>query len=281
MIHTPRNLIHSASKELEDAGVPDATVDASLLLSFLTGNSPLHLRLDTDTILSDEIVASYQSLIRRRAERIPLQWLTGTQPFCGHDFMVTPDVLIPRPETALLVERVIALGNSKPGFSILDLCCGSGCIAISCKLKLSDVVITASDVSEAALSVAKQNAERLSADIRFVQGNLLEPYANTEFDVIVSNPPYIPTKVCSELQAEVQKEPVLALDGGEDGLDFYRRISKEAGKHLKPCGTLLLEIGVDEAEPVSSLLQSTGFTDIAVTDDLAGIPRMVEGHWHG
>ena len=280
MIHTPRNLLYSASRELEAAGVPDAMVDASILLSFLTGDSPLHLRLDTDTVLTDETITSFQTLIQKRTERIPLQWLTGTQSFCGQEFAVTPDVLIPRPETALLVERVVALGENKSGFSILDLCCGSGCIAISCKLKLPDAAITASDISVAALTVAKQNAKHFGTDVCCVQGNLLEPFADERYDVIVTNPPYIPTKVCSELQVEVQKEPILALDGGADGLDFYRKISERAGRYLKPCGTILLEIGIDEAQPVASMLQSAGFRSITVTDDLAGIPRMVEGCWH-
>ena len=277
---TPRALILSASGTLKDAGVPDPVYDASVLLSYLTGDSPLHLRLDTDTDLSDEIVSSYSSLIRERAQRIPLQWLTGTQSFCGRDFTVTPDVLIPRPETALLVERVLSLGKDRPGFAVHDLCCGSGCIAISCKLGLPKALVSASDLSEAALSVAKKNAQRLNAEVCFLHGDLFEPLGNAKADVIVSNPPYIPTGVCSSLQDEVRKEPWMALDGGQDGLDFYRRIIAEAGSHLKPGGALILEIGIDEADAVTSLLLRNGFTGIAVENDLAGIPRMVEGHWH-
>lgn len=280
MSNTPRALILAAAKQLAETGVPDPTVDASLLLSHLTGKSPLSLRLDTDTHLSKEMEIAYQTLIEKRAERIPLQWLTGTQSFCGHEFLVTPDVLIPRPETALLAERAIELSANKPDFFILDLCCGSGCIAITCALELPGVNVTATDLSDAALAVARKNAEKHGVQVRFVQGDLFEAVNGERYNVIVSNPPYIPTEVCSELQEEVRQEPLMALDGGLDGLDFYRRIAKEAGDHLKPGGVLLLEIGIDESAEVTELLKLNGFTDIKITDDMAGIPRMVEGHWH-
>ena len=280
MTHTPRDLILASARQLAQAGVPDPAVDASLLLSHLTGKPALMLRLDTETQLSEETVAAYQALTAKRAQRIPLQWLTGVQSFCGHGFAVSPDVLIPRPETGMLVERVIALGKDRTDFALLDLCCGSGCIAVSCKLGLPGAEVIASDLSEQALAIAKLNAERLGANVGFLCGDLFGAVGAKRFDVIVSNPPYIPTEVCSELQAEVQREPLMALDGGTDGLDFYRRIAEEAGHHLKPDGVLLLEIGIGESEEVSRLLRDNGFLDIRVTEDFAGIPRMMEGHWH-
>lgn len=275
---TPRALILRAAQRLRSAGIPDATNDAALLLAHLTQREALPLRLDTDTNLSDALVQQYDGLILQRANRVPLQWLTGHQSFCGLDFRVTPDVLIPRPETALLAERSIALGRSQPDFSLLDLCCGSGCIAVTCALALPGARVTACDDSRPALEVAEDNARRLGASVSFRQGDLLNAVPDQRFHLIASNPPYIPSGDCPELQPEVRREPLLALDGGADGLDFYRRIAREAPAHLYKGGALLLEVGMGQAEAVTRLLRAGGFEDISVTDDLAGIPRMVEGH---
>lgn len=258
------------------AGVPDPTEDAALLLSHLTGQMPLRLRLDTDTELPPETVEAFRVLCGKRCLRIPLQWLTGEQAFLGHVFHVTPDVLIPRPETALLAERAIAAAGSRPSGALLDLCCGSGCIAVSCALALPDWRIAASDLSEDAIRVAQGNAARLGARVTFLTGDLFAPVSDEAFDVIVSNPPYIPAADCALLQEEVRMEPVLALNGGEDGLDFYRAIAHGAVGHLKPGGVLLLEIGIGQHASVPDLLARSGLTGICVTPDLNGIPRIVE-----
>ena len=278
MTDTPRSVIRAAAKRLAEAGIPEPAVDASLLLEHLTGIHALRLRLDEDTRLSAETLAAYLDLIGRRARRVPLQWLTGVQSFCGYDFRVTPDVLIPRPETSLLAERAVAIGRGRGGFSMLDLCCGSGCIAVVCALRLPGADVTACDLSDAAIGVAKDNAGRLGAGVRFLRGDLFAAVDGMRFDVIASNPPYIPTADCGTLQPEVLAEPRAALDGGADGLDFYRRIAREAPDHLRGEGTLLLEVGLGQADAVMRLLDRSGFTDITAADDLAGIPRMVEGH---
>ncbi len=276
---TPRALIGEAARRLAEAGVPDAVHDAAVLLSHLTGVPPLTLRLDTDGAIDAAVIEAYRELIAKRAARTPLQWLTGTQPFLDLDFEVNGDVLIPRPETAMLAERAIALGTGKPGFRMLDLCCGSGCIAITAALHLPGAEITACDLSPKALRTAQANARRLNADVRFREGDLFEAVDGMSFDLIVSNPPYIPSAECDALQEEVRMEPRMALDGGADGLDFYRRIAGEAGGHLTRGGRVLLEVGLGQAEDVSALLEQGGSAGIRVTDDFAGIPRMVEAVW--
>ncbi|MBQ6174169.1 MAG: peptide chain release factor N(5)-glutamine methyltransferase [Clostridia bacterium] len=276
MTVAPRPLILEAARRLREAGVPDPAWDASVLLSHLTGRPPLELRLDTDTELPPETAEAFRALLVRRCERVPLQWLTGEQEFLGHRFRVTPDVLIPRPETALLARRAIDRVRQQAGASLLDLCCGSGCIAVSVALACPSCRVYAADLSDAALRTARENAASLGAAVRFSQGDLFGAVGDARFDCIVSNPPYIPTADCAELQEEVRREPLLALDGGPDGLRFYRAIAAEAGAHLNPGGTLLLEIGAGQAEDVPDLLRSRGFTGIAVFPDLSGIPRIVE-----
>ena len=234
------------------------------------------LRLDTDTELPPETVEAFRTLCAKRRERIPLQWLTGCQLFLGRTFRVGPDVLIPRPETALLAERAIhRAGEMHPG-SLLDLCCGSGCIAVSCAISLPAWRIDASDLSEAALRTAKENADMLGAHIRFFRGDLFSPLDGMRYDIIVSNPPYIPSDDCLSLQEEVKMEPIMALDGGTDGLDFYRVITAESTRFLNPGGILLLEIGIGQDESVPALLKQNGFIGVTVLPDFNGIPRIVE-----
>ncbi len=273
---TPRALILAQAARLERAGVPDPVTDAAALLAHVTGRPALSLRLDTDTRLNSEIMAAYEALCGRREAREPLQWILGTQSFLGHDFEVTPDVLIPRPETELLAEAAIDRMKGLDAPAVLDLCCGSGCIAVSVALACPEAAITACDLSAEALAVARRNADRLGAAVRFVQSDLLESVGSTLFDVIVSNPPYIPTDVCGSLQEEVLREPRMALDGGPDGLSFYRRIAAAAPSRLKPGGRLLLETGHDQHEPVAKLLAENGFREIRAIHDYAGIKRITE-----
>lgn len=275
---TPRELLRQAAAELRIAGVPDAEVDASLLLSHITGINAMNLRLDSFSQVSPEDEAAFRALCERRKTRIPLQYLTGVQSFLGRDFLVDERVLIPRPETELLAERAIALLRSMNTPPVaLDLCCGSGCLAVSMALDAPRAKVHAADLSAGALAVTRENASRLHAQISLHQGDLFDALpARMPFDLIVSNPPYIPSADCLSLQEEVRREPIMSLDGGQEGYDFYRRITRDAPHYLRTGGILLMEVGHDQAEGVMVLCQSAGLTPVAVHEDYQHIPRIVE-----
>ena len=274
---TPRELIRLMAAELADAGVPDSEVDASLLLSHITGQNPMNLRLDSWSQVSLDVEETLRALCEKRKTRTPLQYLTGVQSFLGRDFHVDERVLIPRPETELLAERAIAALRMRPAPIALDMCCGSGCLAISMALGDPRAQVHAADLSEGALAVTALNAERLRAKLTLHQGDLFGSIPEgMRFDVIVSNPPYIPAADCLELQKEVRREPMMALDGGADGYDFYRRIAEEAPRFLKEGGVLLMEVGFDQAQGVIALCREAGFTSAVAHEDYQHIERMVE-----
>lgn len=274
----PRALLKTTASAFRDAGIPDPEVDAALLLSHVTGQPPLSLRLDMTTVLSADVLTRFDALVSRRLTRQPLQYLLHTQPFLGRDFYVDERVLIPRPETELLAERAIAALRKHPHPVALDLCCGSGALAVSMALEVPGAQIHAADLSPDALAVTAKNAALLGASITLHQGDLFAAVSETAFDVIVSNPPYIPSADCLTLQEEVRREPMMALDGGTDGLDFYRRIASDAPKFLRPGGVLLLEVGFDQAEAVMALLAD--FADVQAHEDYQHIPRMIEARKH-
>ena len=271
----PRELILSAAGRFRNAGIPDPENDAALLLSRLTGRRPLDLRLDMDTALDPSAVSSFESLASKRLDRIPLQYLLGEAPFYHRVFMVDSRVLIPRPETELLCEWALDLLQDLSAPRVLDLCCGSGCIGLTVKAERPDALVTLSDISAGALEVASLNAQSQGVDVSFQQSDLLDGFPASYFDLILSNPPYIPSRECDSLQPEVLREPRLALDGGGDGCDLYRRIVRTSADVLAPGGRLLMELGAGEAETVSSLLSACGYTGIQVRKDLAGISRMI------
>ena len=274
---TPRELLRLMAAELRDAGVPDAEVDAALLLSHITGQNPMNLRLDSWSQVSLADEEKLRALCEKRKTRTPLQYLTGVQSFLGRDFYVDERVLIPRPETELLAERAIASLRMRPSPAALDMCCGSGCLAVSMALGAPTADVHAADLSEGALAVTKLNAERLHAKVTLHQGDLFGSIPEgMRFDVIVSNPPYIPAADCLELQEEVRREPLMALDGGADGYDFYRRIAAEAPRFLKDGGVLLLEVGFDQAQGVMALCREARFREIMAHEDYQHIDRMVE-----
>ena len=274
---TPRELLKLLSAEMAAAGVPDADVDAQLLLSHVTGQNPLNLRLDSWSQVSLADEEQFRALCEKRKTRTPLQYLTGVQSFLGRDFHVDERVLIPRPETELLAERAIELlREEKYPPKALDLCCGSGCLAVSMALGDPRADVHAADLSEGALTVARLNAERLGAKVTLHQGDLFDALPEMKFHLIVSNPPYIPAADCLELQEEVLREPMMALDGGADGYDFYRRIAENAPRFLHEGGTLLMEVGFDQAERVMALCQDAGLTPVAIHEDYQHIARMVE-----
>ena len=271
----PRSLLLDTAARFRAAGIPDPETDSALLLSFLTGQAPLSLRLDSDTELSAEILESFSEMAERRLAREPLQYITGEAPFFGRVFQVDSRVLIPRPETEELCAWALETLPVSDSCRVLDLCCGSGCIGLTLTAERPSLQVTLSDCSRDALDVAAANAARYSLQVSLRCGDLAEGLPPASFDCVVSNPPYIPSAECGVLQPEVLREPSLALDGGADGMDFYRRISDECVRILRPDGILLLELGYGESDAVSSLLAAAGFTGITVRKDFSGIARMM------
>ena len=270
---TVREALRIAADRLAQAGVPDARLDAEYLLAELLHTDRLHLIADGGASLSDAQLNAYEQWLARRERREPLQYILGTQPFMGCMLAVSPAALIPRADTECLCEAALAV--LKPGMRVLDLCTGTGALAIALKKHCPGVEVCASDLSVDALALARENAIRNGADVRFFSGDLFTPLRGERFDLIVSNPPYIPRGELPGLQAEVRFEPDIALDGGEDGLDFYRRIAAEAPEHLNRNGWLMLEIGSTQAQDVSRLLQEHRFSEMKILPDLAGLDRVV------
>ncbi|MBQ9197778.1 MAG: peptide chain release factor N(5)-glutamine methyltransferase [Clostridia bacterium] len=271
---TIRETLRAAADRLTAAGVPDAPTDAALLLAYVTGEHPLNLRADPERALPPSVCGEYDALIRRRAEREPLQYITGEAWFMGLRLQTSPGVLIPRFDTETLCQA--ALERMQGGERVLDLCTGSGALAVAIAHQFPQSRVCAGDISPAAIALARENAARCGAAVELRQGDLFAPFAGIRFDIIVSNPPYIPSSALPGLQGEVLREPALALDGGEDGLRFYRRIIREAPAHLAPDGWLLLEIGSDQAAAVTGLM-AADYRDIQTYSDLNGLSRAVAG----
>ena len=284
-ISTLQTIYREGKEQLELSGVPDADLDAWYLLEFVTGISKARYYGNPEAGMEEEEVLRYRDVIRQRAERIPLQHITGEQEFMGFSFQVNEHVLIPRQDTETLVEE--ALGVLKPKMEILDLCTGSGCILLSLlklgeKQGIAGLKGTGADISREALKVAEENGRRLEIpgdQLAWVRGDLFEKLEGP-FDLLVSNPPYIPSGELSGLQEEVRLHaPALALDGHEDGLYFYRRIAAEAGKYLRDGAFLMLEIGWDQGEAVRGLLEAAGYQEVEVKKDLSGNDRVVRGRY--
>lgn len=271
-----RELLEEGKHILAQAEIVDAECDAWLLLEHVSGMNRAQFFLHQQDTVPDELEADYRGMLRKRAEHIPLQHLTGTQEFMGLEFQVSPDVLIPRQDTELLVEKLLPHIQGK---RVLDVCTGSGCIAISLAVLGKPEQMDAVDLSEKALIQAGKNAKRLGADVSFYRSDMLDEI-NGRYDVIVSNPPYIASDVVDELMPEVQEhEPRMALDGGADGLDLYRRLLAQAPERLLPGGLLAVEIGYDQREAVMELFREQGFTDVYCDRDLCGNDRVVMGRY--
>ncbi len=273
----PRQLLLEKADAFRKAGIPDPETDAALLLSSLLNRPPLALRLDTETVLTERQIQAYEALAARRINREPLQYILGTARFHGFDFQVDPRVLIPRPETEALCDWALEILRSFRSPRVLDLCTGSGCIGITLSLLCPEAIVSLSDCSEDALAAAGGNAALLQAPVTLFRSDLFASLPDERFDLIVSNPPYIPSDTCPALQPEVLFEPRLALDGGTDGLALYRRIIRDAAPFLNPSGALLMELGAEEATAVSALLREAGYTDCAVRKDFSGWDRMILG----
>ena len=284
---------------LADAGIEEATLDARLLLEYVCGTDRNTLLVHGDRSVSKEEEVNYRALLEKRAKHVPLQHLTGTQDFMGLSFEVNENVLIPRQDTEILVEEVMKYLHD--GMRFLDMCTGSGCILLSLLHYSNECEGVGVDYSKEALEVAKKNAHNLfettgynelemqfglqdrvlaQKQVTFVHSNLFEEVEG-KFDIIVSNPPYIATEVCETLMSEVKDfEPRMALDGGEDGLYFYRRIIKESPVYLNRGGMLFFEIGFDQAVAVSNLMEQEGFKEVSVLQDFAGLDRVVYGTYY-
>ena len=274
-----REWVLYGQKELEEVQIENASGDAWYLFS-----ECFHISREDylfgmiDEINDKEAEERYKELIQKRKEHVPLQYILGTQEFMGYTFKVTPDVLIPRADTETVLEEVLdQLKQSKKPDTILDICTGSGCIAISLALILNPEVCIGTDISEKALKIAKANGENLAPMVKFIQSDLFENVTGS-YDLIISNPPYITTEECGKLMPEVKDhEPMLALDGKEDGLYFYKKIIKEAKNYLNPQGMLAFEIGYDQGEAVKNLMEAQDFACVEIKKDLAGLDRLVFG----
>lgn len=273
-------LYQIGKEQLQKAGITDAELDARLLLEFICHTDRNALYAHGDQEIEDEKMQDFLQLIEKRAVHIPLQHLTGEQNFMGLDFLVNEHVLIPRQDTEILVEEIMR--DLHDGIRILDMCTGSGCILLSLLHYSNDCSGVGVDVSEDALAVARQNADRLAEkQAVFIQSDLFEKVEGS-FDLVVSNPPYIRSQEIAGLMPEVREhEPHLALDGKDDGLHFYREIIKGAMPHLKRGGQFFFEIGYDQGEAVQALLAANGYTEIAVVKDYAGLDRVVYGTFLG
>jgi len=271
---TYREILMTAKEYLKQHEIADADVDAWYLLTHVFRINRADYYLHCDGKVSESQVETYMQLVQQRAQHIPLQYITGTQEFMGLEFDVTVDVLIPRQDTEILVEEVLKVCNQK---SVLDMCTGSGCIIISLA-KLGNIAKAVGvDLSEKALRIARKNAAKHKLNVEFIQSNLFDCIEG-DYDIIVSNPPYIPSEEIPYLMPEVRDhEPIMALDGDQDGLTFYRRITSEAQKYLSRNGYLFYEIGYNQGREVKEILEKAGFTDIKIVKDLSGLDRVVFG----
>ncbi|MDO4392969.1 MAG: peptide chain release factor N(5)-glutamine methyltransferase [Bacillota bacterium] len=287
-----RILINEGKHRLANAYVMNPGVDAEELYSFLTGVDKVAVFMNAEKEVDPETEEAYFKLIDKRASRVPLQHITGCQSFMGYNFKVNDKVLIPRQDTETLVteaartiqgiprkrQSLIDRLKKRDSVEVLDLCTGSGCVGISLSKICTDIGVTCSDISEDALKVARENAAELHAKAEFCQGDMFEPHKGRKFDVIVSNPPYIRKAMIQILQEEVKDhEPVQALDGGRDGLDFYEIIVGQAHKYLKPGGWLMVEIGHDQGEELRKMIKDNGrYSPAEVIRDLPGKDRVVK-----
>ena len=277
---TLRQAYEEGIERLKEAGIEEAGLDAWYLLEYVTGINRATYFADSNQEMKDSHRATYQALISERETRIPLQHLTGVQEFMGLEFRVNEHVLIPRQDTEILGETALEKINTKKPLRVLDMCTGSGCILLSVLSygrKKCEITGVGVDVSDKALQVAKENARNLQVDAEWIESDLFSGVSE-KFDMILSNPPYIPSAVIKTLQPEVREhDPLLALDGKEDGLYFYRKIIEESRNYLQPGGWLIFEIGAEQGEAVSSYLKQNGFVQVAVKKDLTGLDRVVCG----
>ena len=279
-----RALLQDIAQRLRTRGIPDSAKEAELIVTSVLGISRPQLYLANDEITA-EAAATIEAYAIRRSTGEPLHYIIGYLEFMGLHISVGPGVLIPRPETELLVEETVRRiqqgtgGRIQERLAILDLCTGSGCIALSLAKAFPAATVFGVDISPSALNYARKNAaDNAVGNITFVEGDLFAPFDGQAFACITANPPYIRSSDVGNLQIEIRAyEPLSALVGGEDGLDFYRRILAEAPQHLQPDGLLIMELGYDQADAVGELAHACGFSDVLCIPDYAGIGRVFVG----
>lgn len=273
---TLKDALCEGKSYLKKMGITEGELDAWYLFSYCLQMDRTQFILHSDREVTEDQFSGYQTLLRKRGEHIPLQYITGEQEFMGLKFRVTKDVLIPRQDTEVLVEEVLRQAQGK---DILDLCTGSGCIIISL-FKLGNIKSgIGADISGKAISVARENARKLEAGVTFIESDLYSQVMG-KYDIIVSNPPYIPTGDITRLMEEVKDhEPILALDGSADGLYYYRLILDGLKRFLKPGGYVFFEIGYNQGEAVGELMREAGLMDITIINDLAGLNRVISGRF--
>ncbi|NLJ65303.1 MAG: peptide chain release factor N(5)-glutamine methyltransferase [Christensenellaceae bacterium] len=264
-----RTLRDKGTEKLSQAGVPNASHDAGKLLAWLIGTSPLYAS-SINADIPEDIIPKYFSLIERRANREPLQYILGEAEFMGLNIEVEPCVLIPRFDSECLVESCLDLLEKND--TVLDLCTGSGAIAIAIKKHRPDAIVYASDISQEALNIAKKNAKLNDLDICFIKSDMFCDIT-LNFDIIVCNPPYIPENDMLNLQPEVKREPALALSAGKDGMDIYRRLFPDGRDKLKPGGFLICEMGDEQKETITDIAKDSGYTFISERKDTSGLTR--------
>ncbi len=270
------HLLRTGATYLRSCGVEDSRSEADILLAYVLDTTRDKLYLNIDATVTNQQNNRYAEFLQRRGSREPLAYLLNRRSFMDYEFYVDERVLIPRPETELLVEKLLEIGKSRTHseMRLLDLCTGSGILAVTMANYWPEALIVAVDISREALAVARINGDRLQGKVDFRQGDLFQPVKGEKFDVIVSNPPYISQNEYEECSPEVKKEPTLALLAGPDGLDFYRRIAQEAHEYLWPKGKIIMEIGCCQAFEVKAIFEKKGYK-CTVYSDLAGLDRIV------
>jgi release factor glutamine methyltransferase len=277
-IWTIQRIIAWTTQYFKRNGIEEPRLDAELLLAHVLQKKRIYLYTHFEEMLNREELAAYHQIIEKRVKGICVAALTGHKSFMGLDFAVNEHVLIPRPDTEAWLEKLIQHYRGEQGLKVLDLGTGSGAILLSFLYYCHGIEGTGVDISPEALEVAKENGEKLGVSDRvmWLEGDFLSAVGDEVYDGIFSNPPYIPSGDIPSLQKEVQNEPILALDGGEDGLKFYRILASEGGKYLKTGGFLAMEVGIHQAEAVRQMLEESGdFTDIETIPDMGGIERAV------
>lgn len=270
-----KNVLELANNKLKLNGIENYFYETRELLAFILNKSKEWIMSNLDYEVSDEEHNKFLILINKRIQGTPLQYILGEQYFMGLKFLVNSNVLIPRADTEILVYKIIEIGKKLGKIKILDLCTGSGCIAVSLAKGLDNAEVFATDISEDAIDVARENSKMNETDVKVFKSDLFMDIPNQKFDIIVSNPPYIDEQEMKELKNDVLTEPHLALYGGKDGLKFYREISQGALEYLNDNGILAFEIGYKQAKSVYDILNSLNYKDIEIIKDYSGNDRVL------